>query len=77
MILFINIITMKTTKKYYINNMRVTKKDFEGYLYLLFCRLTNKGRDELMNIMKKQNEQYNFSKNTLDDAIIKSLEYKD
>lgn len=68
---------MKTTKKYFINNMRVTKKDFEGYLYLFFCRLTKKGRDELMDIMNKQNIEYNYTKNFLDDAIIKSLEYKD
>ena len=64
-------------KKYYINSNRVTKKDFEGYLYLLFCRLTNNGRDELMDIMRKQNIEYNYTKNFLDDAIIKRLEYKD
>ena len=64
-------------KKYYINSNRVTKSEFEGYLYLFFCRLTSKGKDELMDIMRKQNTESNYTKNYLDDAIIKSLEYKD
>ena len=68
---------MKTTKKYYLNNIKITKKEFEGYLYLIFCRLTDDSKDELMKIMQEQNKKYNYSKNFLDDAMLKQLRYKD
>ena len=68
---------MKTTKKYYINALEVTKKEFEGYLYLIFCRLQNDSRTVLMDLMQEQNEKYNYSKNFLDDALLKQLKFKD
>lgn len=33
-------------KKYYFNNIRITKNEFEGYLYLFFCSWTLKEREQ-------------------------------
>lgn len=39
-------------KKYYLDGKRISKDDFEGWLYLLFCAATKKEREEAKKCFK-------------------------